>query len=340
MPCAFISYASEDNGKLDDEKSRGWVTVFEEALRGKIQRLRGVSLWRDERNLNLPGAIKDGLSEAIRKADFLVPVLTTKYNDKSYTMFELSEFFKLVEARTREIHREAKDPADFVIPVLPYPLSDDEFPVPLAGGLYVAFFEQNGETEKFVPFFEGYGRELSKEYFAAIEDIVTMIQQRLKTHPQPQKATVYLALPANDQIDNHWSVSKELKSQKCRVVPDKLLPVNVPDARIFLAEALSTAQFSIHLLGATQGRERRSGLTQLSTLQLDLAAQRQQQDRTFRRLIWMPPDLKPADREQEELIDSLDDGSRLGGGDEFIRGGIEEFKDLIHQELAGRGATP
>jgi hypothetical protein len=102
----------------------------------------------------------------------------------------------------------------------------------------------------------------------------------------------------------------------------------------YLSNALAEAQFSIHLLGATPGQERRSGLTELSSVQLDLAAERQKKDDAFRRLIWIPADLKPTDIAQQKLIESLDNGSRLTERDELVRGGIESFKEIIHDELA------
>jgi hypothetical protein len=69
-------------------------------------------------------------------------------------------------------------------------------------------------------------------------------------------------------------------------------------------------------------------------VQLDLAAERQKKDDAFRRLIWIPADLKPTDIAQQKLIESLDNGSRLTERDELVRGGIESFKEIIHDELA------
>jgi hypothetical protein len=74
-------------------------------------------------------------------------------------------------------------------------------------------------------------------------------------------------------------------------------------------------------------------------LQLDLAAERQKKDDAFRRLIWIPSDMTPTDPAQQKLIDSLDNGSRLTERDELVRGGLEEFKGIIHDELA-KNARP
>jgi hypothetical protein len=329
MPLVFLSYASEDDGRPDDAVSRGWVTAFDEALRLELRRLPDAKLWRDKRDFNLPGPVRDKLSDAIKTVDYLLPVLSADYSTKEYTRFELVEFFKLIASK-------ALDPADFIIPLLPRPLAEDQFPPPLSGLKWVSFFESDPATDRVSPFFEGFGREISPKYWTAIRDVVSLIEARVRVQRQQEKpsATVYLAQPAIDQIDNHWSVTNELVSQKCRLTPKNPWPVNVPEVKSYLSNALAEAQFSIHLLGATPGQERRSGLTELSSVQLDLAAERQKKDDAFRRLIWIPADLKPTDIAQQKLIDSLDNGSRLTERDELVRGGIEAFKEIIHDELA------
>ena len=331
MPEIFISYASEDDRKLGDEVSRGWVTTFDEAL--KLELGGDLKLWRDKRDLGLPGAIGDNLSTEIKNADYLLPILSGYYGTKEYTRFELSEFFKNLGAK-------ALDPTDFIVPVMPRPIADEDIPAYLSGLRWIAFFDTDANS-KVVPFFEGFGRDISPKYFGAIRDVASLIDQRIKAQQRQDKpnATVYLAHPALDQIDPHWSVSNELVSQKCRVTPKTPWPLNASDARTYLSQALTESQFSIHLLGATPGQERRSGLTELSALELDLAAQRQQQDKAFRRLIWIPPDLKPTDSAQQQLIASLDNGSRLTERDELVRGGIESFKEIINDELA-RALSP
>ncbi len=331
MPLIFISYASEDDRKLKDTVSRGWVTAFDEAL--KLELRADLKLWRDKRDLNVPGAIGETLSAEIKGADYLLPVLSDYYGKKEYTRLELSEFFKNMGAK-------ALDPADFIVPVMPRPIADEEIPAYLSGLRWISFFETDVDG-KVVPYFEGFGRDISPKYFSAIREVVALIDQRIKAERIKEKprATVYLAHPALDQIDSHWSVSNELLSQKCRVTPKSPWPVNIPDAISHLSNELSVSQFSIHLLGAAAAQERRSGLTALSSLELDLAADRQKKDASFRRLIWIPPDIKPKDDAQKQLIESLDNGSRLTDRDELFRGGIETFKEVIHDELA-RAAHP
>jgi hypothetical protein len=337
MTVIFLSYASESNSKPGDATSRGWVTAVDQALSQKLRRLRDVKLWRDVRDFDVPGSIREGLSQAIENADFLLPVLSTDYNIKEYTQYELGKFFEVVDAKTRELHRGAAAPTDFIIPLIPEPLPPEEFLAPLADAKHVQFFGPD-ETGQMVPFFRGFGLKVSVEFYDKIDEIVRLIEWRIKAE-EKAKATVYLANTPTDQIKNYLSVNNELKSRKCSVNPKPQWPVNVPDARTFLSQALVDSQFSVHMLGATPGRELRSGLTEISSLQLDLAAERQKRDSKFRRLIWLPPDLTPTDPAQKALIDSLDNGSRLTDRDEFVRDGIEVFKEVIIEELERTGKS-
>jgi len=330
MTLIFISYASEDDRRLGDNESRGWVTVFDEAL--KLELDGNLKLWRDKRDLGLPGAIGENLSAEIRNADYLLPILSSYYGVKQYTVYELAQFFKNMGAKQLE-------PTDFIIPVMPRPIPDEQMLPYLSGVRWIAFFEKDAD-HKVVPYFDGFGRDISPKYFSAIREVASLIGKRMKAVPQqPAKASVYLAHPSFDQIDNHWSVSSELAAQDCKVLPVSPWPVGEAAARSRLQNALAQSRFSVHLLGAATAKEPRSGLSGLSVLELDMAAERQKQDRNFRRLIWVPAGLAPKDVEQQKLIQSLDNGSRLTDRDELVRGGIESFKEIIGDELLHAATT-
>jgi hypothetical protein len=332
MALVFISYASEDDRRLGDTESRGWVTVFDEAL--KLELDGNLKLWRDKRDLGLPGAIGENLSAEIRNADYLLPILSSYYGLKQYTVYELAQFFKNLGAKQLE-------PTDYIIPVMPRPIPDEQMLPYLSGLRWIAFFEKDAD-DKVVPYFDGFGRDISPKYFSAIREVASLIGKRMKAaQPQrPARATVYLGHPSFDQIDNHWSVSSELAAQNCKVVPVATWPVGEAAARSHLQNALMESQFSVHLLGANAGKEPRSGLGGLSILELDMAGERQKQDKNFRRLIWVPSGLVPKDADQQKLIQSLDNGSRLTDRDELVRGGIESFKEIIGDELLHAAAVP
>ena len=233
------------------------------------------------RDFNLPGPVRDKLSDAIKEADYLLPVLSHDYNRKQYTVFEVAEFLKVLAAKGRQA-------TNYIIPLMPRPFPEDQFLDEFSGLMWVPFFEASDATS-YTPFVEPDGKR-SEKFWAAVRRVVKLIEERMKVQqPEQPSATVYLARTADEQIDYRVSVSNELDSKKCRITPRPPWPVSQPEAKSFLSKALSESQFSIHLLGATPGREQRSGLGGLSALQLDLAAERQKKTPCFAGLFGFRP---------------------------------------------------
>jgi hypothetical protein len=326
MPTVFLSYASEANAAPGDKESQGWVSFFDRCLKIELGRLRDVSLWRDARDFNQLGDVADKLRAAVKDAKLFLVVLSSQYKDKDYTRLELTEFF--------DTRAETEVATDLILPVLPRPLDPAEYPPPLHGLKYIEFFEVDSETKAVIPFYDGFGRTISEKYWKSIRQVGDFIEKWLKGQPKATKATVYLAEPGRDQISNHWSIYNELESQKCEITPGEPWPPNADTARDHLGAALKKAKFSVHLLGSTSTNARRSGLAGLTTMQIDIAAERLKQEASFRRLIWIPSNLKEPDPEQANLIKSLDDGTRLTERDELVRGGLEAFKEIIRDELS------
>jgi len=327
----FLSYASDDNA-VPDEQSKGWVSSFDNCLKLEIEHLDEVRLWRDVRDLRERGIITDELQENVRNAAMLLVVLSRHYNNKQYTEFELTEFF--------DSRKAGELATDLIIPVLPRPMDPGQIPPPLQGLRYIPFFDIDPETRKVEPFYDGYGKFVSEKYWDAVREVAKLIDARLKGLPdEPHKATVYLAAPGLDQVTNHWRVYKELESQKCRVAPVDPWPVNADKAKDHFGAGIKSAAFSVHLLGAVSNSARRADLNDLTVLQLDMAGARQKADGTFRRLIWIPQDLKQPDAAQQALIKSLEDGTRLTAQDELVRGGLEMFKEIVRDELEQAGGA-
>jgi hypothetical protein len=324
LATVFLSYASEDNSTPQDANSEGWVSYFDRCL--SIE-LPNHLVWRDVRDLKTPGLLIDQLREKVKEAAFMVVVLSGRYADKQYTQFELGEFF---DSHTQGVA------TDFILPVLPRPFDEAEFPPPLQGLRYIKFFDVDRETKALEPFYDGFGRNISARYWDAIRQVGEFIGRAIKgdqaAKPDPKTATVYLAAPGADQINNHWRVHRELESQKCQLAPVDPWPALLDQAKSHLASAIQASTFSVHLLGTASSSARRADLTDLTTMQLDLAGKRQQ-DGKFRRLIWVPDDLKQPDPAQASLIKSLEDGTRLTAQDELVRGGIEMFKEVVRDEL-------
>ena len=343
MQTIFLSYAHGDNDVPPGKDRQGWVTFFERMLRIELDE-RGltepqVKLWRDRRDFDYMNVINDTLIAGIKEATVFLAVLSPLYSQRQYTLFELQEFFK------DKLAAGIKNANELVLLVLKRPLPEDRYPPPVRGMAPLPFFEIDRETNDATPFFEGFGESVDPKYWKSIRKVGDQLERRLGQlaalvpTPAHPRAAVYLAASSADLAKAQWAVRNELESQGCRIVPGEQWPNDADAARQYLHEALDEAQFSIHLLGATSGSSRASGLADLSRLQLDLAAELASTKPGFRRLIWLPDKLQPTEAAQGKLIADLEDAPLEQ--DELVRSGLEAFKEVIRAELAPAvGAVP
>lgn len=336
MQTIFLSYAHGDNDAPKGKDRQGWVTFFEETLRIELEG-RGltreqVKLWRDRRDFDYMSVINDTLIAGIKEATVFLAILSPLYSERHYTKFELEEFFK------EKLAAGVTNASELVLIVLKRPLPEDRYPVPIKGMAPLPFFEIDHETNDATPFFEGFGDAVDPKYWKSIRKVGDQLERRLRQLaalrqvPAQPKATIYLAVSSSDLSTAQWAVRNELESQGCRIVPGEQWPNDPAAAEQYLRKALSEAQFSIHLLGATSGSSRASGLANLSRLQLDLAAEFATSKPDFRRLIWLPDKQQPTEQAQRDLILELENGPLER--DELVRSGLEAFKEVIHAELA------
>ncbi|MGH2397283.1 MAG: toll/interleukin-1 receptor domain-containing protein [bacterium] len=341
MRTVFLSYAHADNLAPEGEDRKGWVNYFDSNLRIELSE-RGVDvrLWRDKRDFDPMGVVNDTLKATVGASELFVAVLSPRYVLQTYCIFELDAFVKKVTQAG------GADATKSILLVLKRPLPDEQYPPAIRGMGYVPFFELDRATNEDTPFYDGFGRFIAQKYWESIRKVGGLIKRHLaepETHEQGldlekketvPRAIVYLSACASDLSDEHWSVRKELESQSCRIVPSDPWPKDAEAARQHLRDALQAADFSVHMLGATSGSDAASGLIGLAKLQLDLAAERTAQDPTFRRLIWLLSGLQPSEDSQKELIKSLEAGNGLLPQDELVQSGLENFKEVVRDELA------
>jgi hypothetical protein len=349
MPTVFLSYAHDDNRVPDGLTGRGWVSFFDSSLRIELDErgMLDVKIWRDKRDFNPMDLVVNTLDAGVVGSDVFMPVVSPLYVKKQYTVFELDGFVKAKSVGDESAARRN------ILLVLKRPVPDKDYPPAIRGMGHIPFFDMDREKGQEEPFFKGYASTApSDRYWDAIRDVAQTLQQRLAElagrpaqleRPQIATPAIYLAQSSSDLSDAQRSLRNELQSQGCSVVPTDPWPSDPIAAEKHLRDALAIARLSIHLLGATPGSDQASGLSSLSKLQLDLAAQRAGEDAAFRRLIWLPDRLVTDDAAQKQLIESLQKGDGLRAQDELVRSGVETFKEVMRDELsrlAGTGAKP
>jgi hypothetical protein len=340
MSTIFLSYAHKDNA-TPASSGIGWVNHFDECLSLELdgRGLKDVRLWRDKRDFHPMGVVNDTLLEAVKSSELFLAILSPVYPQQEYCRFELSAFVN--EKKQASVEEADK----LILVILKRPLPAGDFPPEIRGLGYLQFFDIDRITSAEVHFFQGYGSFVAQKYWDMIQKAGSMIQQRLvelkKTGPRTSEPAsngiaIYLAEPGSDQRDMHWNLRTELESHGYRVVPAEPWPSDEKTATQHLRDAVAQAAFSIHLIGDDPGNAAESTLSSLSTLQLDLAAERASVEPNFRRLIWIPDDL-PATA-QPELVASLMFGARfIPLKDEVVEKDFAKFKQVVRDELPRHG---
>lgn len=357
----YISYAHTDDESLD---GNGWVSLFAERLPGLVRQYLGYSprvRYDDSsfrRGDDLPQAAD---REEVESALLFIAVATPSY--------VLSEWCR----RELEMFSASRPPAGFgeaaplsrIFKVLKTPLLPhvrDKEPEQLRGLLGYAFYEM--KDEMLVEFSPDVSSVRDERYWNALSRLaweMAKMLTRLKpggempvasstaAAPSPSSSyepgggaattsnSVYLAETTRDVRQEREEVRRELEQRGYSVLPDKELPLYEPDFDAAVRESLARCRMSIHLFGARYGVIPEGGDGRsVAHRQLELAAERAASDTKFRRVIWLPPGLEPADERQGALVRELQWGAGMGVGTELLQLMLEEFNEFIVRRLAAK----
>lgn len=153
------------------------------------------------------------------------------------------------------------------------------------------------------------------------------------------KAVIYLAETTADLTLERDRIRRELSQFGYQVVPDKELPLQGPKLIETVNEYLLQARLSVHLIGAHYGIVPELEDRSIARIQHDLAEARSDNSQ-FKRLIWLPSDLKPKESRQQAFIEYLSNSPVALKNAELLREKLEDLKTVIQNQLALLQAKP
>jgi hypothetical protein len=149
---------------------------------------------------------------------------------------------------------------------------------------------------------------------------------------------VYLAETTGDLAREREEVRDELRQRGYGVLPEQRLPL---DERRKIEEAvradLARAVLSVHLVGAKYGLTPEDDGRSVVRIQEELAAEREQADAAFMRLLWTPAGLmspdgtEVTDKRQREFVGGLQ--NRVTARAELLQASVEELKTRVVEKL-------
>jgi hypothetical protein len=338
----FISYAHNDDDVYGPERS-GWVTRLHQDLERRVRNYLGADtrFWRDCEIRNNDDFTNKILKRLTRTATFL-SVLSPSFLQRDWCKRELDVFAGsaggqigvLIDNEKSRIFKAEK-----------MPVERNALPAVMQGTKTYRFYEPDPANpqcpHELRPEF---GTEFFRRYFEQMDelakDIATLLKEmaRLGTHAQeaqPDRVTVYVAETTSDLDDKAAELRRDLKDRGYLVLPAGDLPYRAGAYKDNVRECLKQAVLSIHLVGAEYGFVPEGETKSNVWLQHDLAMERSG-DANFLRLIWMPGEVVSPDKRQQEFLTYLHEDAGVQQGADLLNGNIEDFKTVIHEDLARR----
>jgi hypothetical protein len=319
----FVSYARADD--LTPHflgASQGWVSFFWASLKFALTTggLHGANLWLDRYEIDPAEKFTDVIKYAVSHATFFVPVLSTNWVQREYCRDELEWF---VTSRAMD--------EDRIVLVKKDEPPPDRIPPMLRGRQGYEFFAKEELTGKLKDFYWS-GLEDKQAYIEVIKRIAARIKERVIADPLPvepprrKNRTVLLAAPADELRDAWQRLANDLEGAGFTVVPDSgRLPDTVSRAEEVIADALSSAEISIHFLGEQEGAKPGDSDETYTRLQLRLARDEGTKRPGFAKVLWAPKWLPERQQDKRDPFAVVD---RYGGLQENELIYAEEVTDL------------
>ncbi|MER9216802.1 toll/interleukin-1 receptor domain-containing protein [Mesorhizobium sp. M0663] len=355
----FVSYARNDDVSPPDEPAKkGFITALYDQLHYRFRDYGDPKpkLWRDVRQVDQADQFDKKIAEAIEASALMLAVLSPNWMSSDYCKQELKIF-------TDRWRSDESGIRERIIVVGKRHVANDRRPSLLQGQSGIQFYalddpdEVDLEREFFV-----HGVSRDNQYYERLDELAKVLRRRavryashemtpppeaisLKPRPTSDRA-VYLAKPASDTRSAYDRMVVELTNSGYTIVPDPAKDIPVDSTAVkFVDDALSTADFSIHLLGEKPGFAP-DDAEPIVKLQLSRAAQKaanEEDARKLKRIIWAPKilDLNAAGSEQG-LRDPLEVLSRFGSymDTDAVEGDtLSKFVELVAQRLS-RAVVP
>ena len=339
----FLSYAHNDN-RPPVPGQQGWVDVFQYSLKVRLGQLLGSEpdVWWDHAKLHGSDDLAETITEALKSAAVLVTIVTPSYvqwlTPDDWCRREFETFCAAAEkAGGVRIGTRSR-----IFKVVKTYVPLDSQPAPLKAVVGYEFFRKDPVTGRLREI-SLVGAMIDQEYIQKVDDLAEDIKlfvseaasaARLKhlCPIVPAGPVIYLAETTPDLTAERSQLMRTLRQAGYVVLPDRPLSQRPDEARTDVESCLPRAELSVHLIGPTYG-DTIGESTSVVAMQHELAATRRPR---LPRLIWFPPQLKPADERQEQFVRKLRTDPDMQVGAEVIAGTLEDLATEITHALGAK----
>jgi hypothetical protein len=322
----LILFADNDNSPENSE----WVAQFRKFLGIMLNQIHG-----DKLHLMMKGENDHLLAPRMDNVGILIPVLSENFIRSGQCLDSLELFCKATEQQTTSYNR--------IFKVFKTPLPFEQQPPRIRELLGYEMYLVDNDTGSVREYSDYFSTEAERQYWMKLVDLAYDVYETLQTLKAEGKQevrkirrkTIYLAETGHDVSIQRNIIRRELQRMGFMVLPSRALPYSYQEFERIVRQNLEDADMSIHLIGSAYGEIPEGSDRSVVDLQNLFAAEKSLRagKENFPRLIWIsPPSVNMSER-QRTFIETLKRDTLLQEGAEILQNPIEDFKNIIKEEL-------
>jgi hypothetical protein len=331
----LIVFADKDNetGKT----AIGWVSQFKKFLELMLNQVLG-----EKPNILLKSEYDNMTAPTLSNVSTLVTILSKDFIQSGGCLDHLEAFYKATssdKSRNR------------VFKVFRTPLTPQEQPPRLRDLIGYDMYQLDPDSGEIREYTDYFSTEAERQYWMKMVDLAYDIydtllflrNEQVKTEVKNiyKRKTIYLAETGHDLSVQRNIIKRELQRHGYIVLPNQTLPGTIGELERFVAHDLEDCNLSIHLIGNAYGEIPEGSERSVVDLQNKIAAEKsiraKQNNQEFSRLIWISPNLVTASERQKGFIENIKRDVEAQEGAEILQTPLEDFKNIMREELVDTG---
>jgi hypothetical protein len=332
----LIVFADKDNetGKT----TIGWVSQFKKFLELMLNQVLG-----EKPNILLKSEYDNMTAPNLNNVSTLVTILSKDFIQSGGCLDHLEAFYKATSSTDKNRHRAFK--------VFRTPLTPQEQPPRLRDLIGYDMYQLDPDSGEIREYTDYFSTEAERQYWMKMVDLAYDIydtllflrNEQVKTEVKNiyKRKTIYLAETGHDLSVQRNIIKRELQRHGYVVLPNQTLPGTLGELERFVAHDLEDCHLSIHLIGNAYGEIPEGSERSVVDLQNKIAAEKsiraKQNNQEFSRLIWISPNLVNASERQKGFIENIKRDVEAQEGAEILQTPLEDFKNIMREELVDTG---
>lgn len=318
--------------QLDNEK--GWVDNFKKFIELMVTQVQG------QKPMITQKSDIEGIDEStLTSSAIFIPILTSSFMGSGECLDTLETYAKSI----------SKKEANTIFKVLKYPVPVVDQPSKLKDLLGYEFFQMNYESGEVVDYEDFFSIDAEKNYWMRMVDLVYDIDEFLvkakggsnvvEIKPTIDRKSIYLAETGHDLVVQKNIIRRELQRHGYNVFPNHTLATNIEELEPNIKKEIEESTLSIHLIGNSYGEIPNGSERSIVDLQNKIAAEKSAAvaesngTKEFSRLIWISPNMDHISERQKAFIENIKRDTASLEGAEILQNPIEDFKNIIREEL-------